>query len=91
MDAQPFSRVHCDLMDHQDPLSMQFSRQEYWSRFPFPTPGNLSDPGIESASHESSALAGGFFTLCHLGSPLYEAAYALTRNLTKSRLLWTYS
>ena len=57
MDAQPFSRVHCDLMDHQDPLSMQFSRQEYWSRFPFPTPGNLPDPGIKSASHESSANA----------------------------------
>ena len=83
MHAQPFSRVHCDLMDHQDPLFMQFSRQEYWSRFPFPTPGNLPDPGIEPASHESPALAGGFFTLCLLGSPLDEAAYALTRNLTK--------
>ena len=31
----------------QAPLSMGFSRQEYWSGLPFPSPGNLSDPGIE--------------------------------------------
>ena len=29
---------------------MEFSRQEYWSRFPFPSPGNLPDPGIEPMS-----------------------------------------
>ena len=34
----------------QAPLSMEFSRQEYWSRLPFPSPGNLPDPGIESRS-----------------------------------------
>ena len=33
---------------HQTPLSMGFSRQEYWSRLPFPSPGDLSDPGFES-------------------------------------------
>ena len=46
----------------QAPLSMEFSRQEYWSGLPFPTPGDLSDPGNEPASLVSPALAGGFFT-----------------------------
>ena len=32
---------------YQAPLSMEFSRQEYWSGLPFPSPGDLSDPGIE--------------------------------------------
>ena len=43
----------------QVPLFMRFPRQEHWSGFPFPPPGDLSDPGIEPAS---PALAGGFFT-----------------------------
>ena len=34
----------------QAPLSMGFSRQEYWSRLPFPSPGDLPDPGIEPGS-----------------------------------------
>ena len=34
----------------QAPLSMGFSRQDYWSGLPFPTPGDLPDPGIESGS-----------------------------------------
>ena len=38
---------------------MGFLRQEYWSRLPFPSPGDLPDPGIEPAA---LALAGGFFT-----------------------------
>ena len=46
----------------QAPLSMEFSRQEYWSGFPFPSPGDLPDPGIKLASLASSALTGGFFT-----------------------------
>ena len=41
---------------------MEFSRQEYWSGLPFPTPGDLPDPGIEPASLPSPVLAGGFFT-----------------------------
>ena len=44
---------------HQVPLSMEFPRQEYWSGVPFPTPGDLPDPGIELAS---PILAGRFFT-----------------------------
>ena len=35
---------------HQAPLSMELSRQEYWSRVPFPSPGDLPNPGIEPAS-----------------------------------------
>ena len=35
---------------HQAPLSMEFSRQEYWSELPFPSPGDLPNPGIEPGS-----------------------------------------
>ena len=45
---------------HQAPLSMWFSRQEYWSRVSCPPPGDLSNPGIEPMSLMSPALAGGF-------------------------------
>ena len=41
---------------------MEFSRQEYWSGLPFPSPGDLPDPGTEPTSPVSPALAGGFFT-----------------------------
>ena len=47
---------------HQTPLSMEFSRQEYWSGLPFTPPGDLPDPGIHSISSVFPALAGGFFT-----------------------------
>ena len=57
---------------HQAPLLMGFSRQEYWSGLPYPTPGDLPDLGIEAASPVSPALAGGFLTLCHLGSPFIQ-------------------
>ena len=46
----------------QAPLSMRFSRQEYWSGLPCPPPGHLPDPGIEPKSFRSPALTGGFFT-----------------------------
>ena len=47
---------------HQTPLSMGFPRQEYWSGLPFPTPGDLPDPGIELTSLAPPALAGMFST-----------------------------
>ena len=47
---------------HHAPRSMEFSRQEYWSGLPFPSPRDLSDPEIEPGSPASPALAGGFFT-----------------------------
>ena len=46
----------------QAPLSMEFSRREYWNWLPFPTPENLSNPGVEPTSLESPALAGRIFT-----------------------------
>ena len=46
----------------QAPLSMGFSRQEYWSGLPCPPPGDLPDPGIEPASVMSPALTGKLFT-----------------------------
>ena len=46
----------------QAPLSMEFSRQEYWSGLPCPPPGGLPNPGMEPTSLMSPALAGGFFT-----------------------------
>ena len=47
---------------HQAPLAVGFSRQEYWSGLPSPSPGSLPDPGIEPVSLMSHALAGGLFT-----------------------------
>ena len=48
----------------QAPLSLELSRQEYWSGLPFPSPGDLPNPGtgMEPMSLKSPALAGGFFT-----------------------------
>ena len=45
---------------------MGFPRQEYWSGLPFPSPGDLPDPGSEPAS---PALAADSLPLCHQGSP----------------------
>ena len=51
----------CDpvAVAHQAPPPMGFSRQEYWSGLPFPSPGDLPDPGIES---RSPALQAGALT-----------------------------
>ena len=46
----------------QAPLSMGFSRQEYWSELPCPSPGDLPDTGIELTYLTSPALVGRFFT-----------------------------
>ena len=67
----------------QAPLSMGFFKQEYWNEeywLPFPSQGDLLDPGIRPMSPASPALAGGFFTT---GSPekpivLYITALILT-------------
>ena len=55
----------------QASLSLEFSRQEYWSRLPFSTPGDLPDPGIEAMSPVPPASADGFFTT----STAWEAHY----------------
>ena len=71
-------RVHAFILSHsssvcilmipwtvafQVPLSMGFSRQEYWSGLPCPPPGDLPNPGIEPTSLIPLALAGKFFTI----------------------------
>ena len=53
----------------QASLPMKFLRQEYWSGWPCPPPGNLLDPGTESESFMFLALAGGFLTLPPSGKP----------------------
>ena len=62
---------------HQAPLSMGFPRQEYWSGLPFPSPGDLPDPGIKLVFH---VLAGGFFTTEPAGMPINMYMY-IYRNL----------
>ena len=57
----------------QDPLSVRFPRQEYWSGLPFPTPGDPPNPGVEPRSSTAPTLAVGFFATEPPGSHL--AAY----------------
>ena len=53
-------------------LSLGYSRQEYWSGLPFPSPGDLSHLGIKTTSSASPALVGGFFTTEPPGKPLSQ-------------------
>ena len=71
----------CKPMDIacQAPLSMGFSRQEYWSGLPFLPPGDLPGPGIEP---KSPALADGFFTTKPTGKPLPGSVNLLLEALT---------
>ena len=62
------SKEGAPLCSCQAPLSMEFSRQECWSRLPFPTPGGLLDAGMKSMLFVSPALTGRFVPLSHLGS-----------------------
>ena len=52
---------------HQVPLSMEFSRQEYWSGLPFPPPGDLPDPGMEPRFPACRQIP---YHLSHQGSPM---------------------
>ena len=62
----------CDpMVACQAPLSMGFSRQEYWNGLPCPPPGDLSDLGIKPRSLTYPALGGGFFTT----SATWEGGY----------------
>ena len=54
---------------HHTPLSMEFSRQEYWSEQPFPSPGDLLNPRMEPASLESPALQADSFITEPPGKP----------------------
>ena len=55
---------------HQAPLSMGFSRQEYWSGLPRPSPGDLPNPGMELTSPEAPALQADSLLLSHWGTPI---------------------
>ena len=57
------------IVVRQASLSMEFSRQEYWSGLPFPTPGDVSYPGIETASPVSPALPADSLPSEPLGNP----------------------
>ena len=66
---------------HQAPLSMGFSRQEYWSGLPLPPPEDLPNPGIKPLSPLSPAMAGRFFTTAPPGKPWGRTGEILTRFL----------
>ena len=53
---------------HEAPMSMGFSRQEYWNGLPFPPQGDLPDPGMGPISPLSPTLAGRFFTTVSPGN-----------------------
>ena len=57
---------------HQAPLSMEISRQEYWSGLPCPPPGDLPDSGIEHTSLTSPVLADSLQLALPLGKPKME-------------------
>ena len=61
----------------QAPLSMGFSKQEYWSRLPFPFPGDLPDPRTEPTFPVSPTLGGRFFTVESPGKPRKLITYCL--------------
>ena len=68
---------------HQIPLPTGFPRQDNWSEFPFPSPGDLPNPGIE---RESPAMSGRFSTTEPPGKPHKELVYNL---LAVRRYLWS--
>ena len=68
----------CDPVNYQASLSMGFPRQEYWSGLPFPSPGNLPDPGIEP---RSPALQADTLTSQPPGKPLGSDKFRLDKDL----------
>ena len=50
VDSVVYDSVTLQTVAYQAPLSMEFSRQKYWSGLPFPSPGDLPDPGMEPGS-----------------------------------------
>ena len=69
---------------YQAPLSIGFSRQEYWSGLPFPPAENLPNPGIEPSSLTSPALAGRLFTTSTTWEAAMEYYSAAKRNKARS-------
>ena len=73
-------------MTHQTPLSMEFSRQKYWSGLPFPSPGDLPDPGIEPVS---PALQADSLLSEPPGKPVYTQNANIFRNNFKRKRMKT--
>ena len=73
MGAKLLSRVQLCVISwtiaHHAPLSMGFSRQEYWSGLPCTSPGDLPDPGIEAVAPAAPALQVDSLLLSHWVSP----------------------
>ena len=68
--------INMDCRCRQAPLPMEFSRQEYWSRLPFPSPGDLPDPGMEPGLlHGGQSL----YSLSHQGKPINVATATLAQ------------
>ena len=61
----------------QAPLSMGFSKQEYWSGWPFPPPGHLPNPEIKLTSLASPELASRFLTTKPSGKPIKKVYFSL--------------
>ena len=72
----------------QAPLSMGFSRQEYWSGIPFPSPEGLQKPGIKTISLASPALAGQLFTTSITREASKKDAAFQKRHFEYSWMLW---
>ena len=68
------------------PLSMGFSRQEYWSGLPHPSPGDLPDPGIKPKSLISPASGGGIFT-ASVTWESHKALFTILENWKPSKCL----
>ena len=73
------------IVAHQVSLSMELSRQEYWSRLPFHSPGGLPHPGTEPAPLASLVLAGGFFTTSTACEAQYDSAILHLENVTQEK------
>ena len=73
---------------HHAPLSMGFFRQEYWNGLPFPPPGDLPNPGIESTSPASPALQADSLPLSHWGNPCTATESNVIHLLAKIKFIF---
>ena len=71
---------------HQTPLSMGFSRQEYWSVLPFLLLGDLPDPGMEPTSLASPTLPNGLFISMSSGKPITLKMRASTYEFGENKI-----
>ena len=75
---------------HQAPLSMEFSRQEYWSGLTCPPPGDLPDPGIEPTSLMSLALIGRWVLSSAIWGSVCTHTHTHTHTHTQQNILFQF-